>query len=116
MNFDWTFRVTDLVMICAVAVSPFLAVFVQSLIDQARERRGAKLAIFKDLMGTRRFQLSPVHVQALNRIDLEFTGNPAPEREVRGIWKEYLDHLSSLPPDPNARQQMMSTWLDKNQD
>ena len=42
----------------AVALSPILAVFVQRLIDIEREHRGAKLAVFKDLMGTRRFALS----------------------------------------------------------
>src|SRR5271165_1378259 len=69
MSFDWTLRITDLVMILAVLFSPFLAVYAQSRIDIGRERRGAKLAISKDMMGTRRFTLSPAHVQALNRIE-----------------------------------------------
>lgn len=116
MSIDWTVRITDAVMIFAILFSPFLAVWAQRQIDIGRERRGAKLAIFKDLMGTRRFTLSPVHVQALNRIDLEFTDNSRPEVEVRRIWREYLDHLSSLPPDPIARQQKMQSWLEKNED
>lgn len=116
MSFNWTIGITDVLMILAVSISPFLAVFVQRQIDLQRERRGAKLAIFKDLMGTRRFTLSPVHVQALNRIDLEFAGKSSAEREVRNIWKEYLDHLSSLPPDPIAKEQKMPSWLEKNED
>jgi hypothetical protein len=103
-------------MILAVLFSPFLAIYAQKRIDIQREGRGAKLAIFKDLMGTRSFTLSPIHVQALNRIDLEFTGDSPSERDVRKIWREYLDHLSSLPAEPTARQQKLSSWLEKNQD
>lgn len=116
MCFDWTVRITDFVMILAVAISPFLAVFAQSYLDRQRAGKEAKLAIFKDLMATRRFTLSAVHVQALNRIDLEFAGSSPLERQVREKWRVYLDHLSSLPSDPQARQQMMPTWLSKNED
>src|SRR5438132_6607762 len=116
MTFDWTVGITDIVMIFAVALSPFLAVYAQSRIDIGRASRGAKLAIFKDLMGTRRFTLSPAHVQALNRIDLEFTGDSASELQVKKIWREYLDHLSSLPAAPEDRQKKMQGWLDKNED
>src|ERR1700730_5892479 len=103
-------------MILAVLFSPFLAIYAQKRIDQAHERHGAKLAIFKDLMGSRRAPLSLVHVQALNRIDLEFTGTNHVEAEVRKIWREYLDHLSSLPSEPIERAQRLQSWIDKGQD
>jgi hypothetical protein len=38
------------------------------------------------------------------------------ERKVGEKWKIYLDHLSSLSQNPEEKQRMMPTCLDKNQD
>lgn len=65
--------ISDGLMILAVLVAPFLAVFAQKQIELWREQRSRKLWVFKTLMATRGRALSLEHVQALNVIDLEFT-------------------------------------------
>ena len=65
------------------------------LLLEFREIRNRKLHVFKTLMATRAYAVSPKHVEALNRIDLEFSNKHKKEREVVYAWKEYLDLLSS---------------------
>jgi len=102
-------------MIIAVIVAPFLAVFAQRQLDNLREIRGRRLAIFKSLMATRAAILSPEHVQALNMIDLEFTGNKY--KDIRIAWKEYLDHLGSQNAlDLKQREENLPTWGAKRDD
>ena len=50
-------------------------------------------------MATRAYTLSPGHVEALNRIDLEFDSKKKHEKKVLDAWKQYLDLLGdrSLP-------------------
>ena len=63
-------------------------------LDEQREIRERKVQIFKTLMATRSYTISWPHVEALNKIDLEFDKNVAKEKEVIEAWKGYLDHLS----------------------
>lgn len=44
-------------------------------------------------MATRASALSPHHVEALNRIDLEFDADTRKDKEVIEAWKAYLDLL-----------------------
>lgn len=86
---------TDILMIAATALSPLIAVQVTRYLDDRNEERGRKLQVFKTLMATRAYNLSPGHVEALNRIDLEFAGKSKGEKAVREAWQQYLDHLDS---------------------
>ena len=106
--------ISDTFMIIAVLVAPFLAVSVQKKIEAWKSQRDTKLWIFKTLMATRGSTLSTNHVQALNMIDLEFTDKDKKEKEVKRIWKEYLDHLASLPKDPEAQKTALPAWSEKN--
>jgi hypothetical protein len=83
----------DWLMLLAVLLSPFLAVYANILIERRRQRRERRLLIFKTLMATRASGLSPDHVQALNMIDIEFYGRDKKSKEVLQAWKSYLDHL-----------------------
>jgi hypothetical protein len=85
---------TDVLMIAATAVSPLIAVQVTRYLDDRNEERGRKLSVFKALMATRATTLAPQHVEALNRIDLEFSSKRPKERAVLDAWQQYLDHLS----------------------
>lgn len=106
---------SDFVMVIAVLVAPFLAVYAQNQIEALRERRRTKLWIFKTLMATRAAILSPDHVRALNMIDLEFTGKGAKERLVVRRWREYLDHLGSMPQgDSDDAKAAMPVWGEKS--
>lgn len=93
MAIDYTVKFTDLIMIVAVVVGPIVAVRLTRFLDEQREIRGRKLWIYKTLMATRAYTLSAQHVEALNRIDLEFNPNVTAERQVLSIWRQYLDLL-----------------------
>ncbi len=86
--------VLSVLTICAMFYSPIVALRVQRGLDEAREKQGRKLWIFKTLMGNRATRLNANFVQALNMIDIEFT-EPG-EKGVRDSWKELLDHYTAL--------------------
>lgn len=96
-----TMTITDWIMIAAVFLGPIVAVRLTRYLDDRKEVRARKLIIFKTLMATRAYNVSWKHVEALNRIDLEFSKNHKKEKEVIEAWKEYLDLLSNtqIPPD-----------------
>lgn len=85
--------VADWLMITAVLLGPIIAVRVTRYLDNRKEIRERKLWIFKTLMATRASTLSPHHVDALNRIDLEFSPKVKKDRPVLEAWKAYLDLL-----------------------
>lgn len=87
--------IADWLMIIAVLVGPIIAVQLTRYRDNLKERKERKLAIFKVLMATRAYNVSWTHVEALNRIDLEFDHNNRKEKAVIAAWKEYLDILSN---------------------
>ncbi|MDP1686469.1 DUF6680 family protein [Hydrogenophaga sp.] len=84
---------SDLLIILATAVSPLIAVQVTRFLDDRNEERGRKLQVFKTLMATRAYNISLTHVEALNRIDLEFSEKRPREKMVLDQWQQYLDHL-----------------------
>lgn len=86
---------TDALMILATGISPLIAVQVTRRLDDRNEERGRKLQIFKTLMATRAYTLSQAHVEALNRIDLEFSVRRKNEKAVVEVWQQYLDHLGN---------------------
>jgi hypothetical protein len=100
---------TDILMIAATALSPLIAVQVTRYLDDQNEVRGRKLHVFKTLMATRAYNLSPGHVEALNRIDLEFSSSKKVEIDVLEVWQQYLDHLGSKSLEGQA-------WNDKRVD
>ena len=67
-------------------------------------------------MATRGARMSPSHVEALNRIDVEFYGI----REVLDAWRVYFDHLNPnppfVPPNPLQPASNIQQWVDKGQD
>lgn len=106
--------ISDTLIILATLFSPVIAIQVQKWIERATERRDAQKQIFYDLMATRATRVAPKHVEALNRIDLEFS-NPGPrEREVLNRWRIYADHLNvSL---DGATEATLAQWNAKADD
>ena len=92
---------SDWLIISALLIGPIFAVQVQKAIESWRENKLRKLHIFKTLMATRGTPLSPPHVEALNRIDLEFFEKKPKEKKAIDAWKIYRDHLHSLKINPN---------------
>lgn len=93
---------TDILLILATGLSPVIAVQVTRYLDDRNEERGRKLRVFKTLMATRAYNVSPSHVEALNSIDLEFSTKKPTEKAVLDVWQQYLDHLGNLKMDPEA--------------
>lgn len=92
--------IADWLMIFAVLTGPIIAVQLTRYLDNRKEVSERKLVIFKTLMATRAYNISWDHVEALNRIDLEFDRNNKKEKAVIDAWKEYLDLLSSNSTSP----------------
>lgn len=87
--------ISDWLMIFAVLTGPIVAVRLTRYLDNKKEIRERKIAIFKTLMATRAYAVSWDHVMTLNKIDLEFDKSNKKEREVIDAWKEYLDLLGN---------------------
>lgn len=85
---------TDTLLIFATILGPILAVQAQKWIERATERRRGQLQVFYWLMASRATRLSNEHVQALNRIELEFRGKSTKEKAVRDAWRLYADKLN----------------------
>jgi hypothetical protein len=114
-----TVTISDWLIIAATLLSPVTAIQVQKLIERAAERRNAQQSIFHTLMATRATRLAPSHVQALNRIDLEFgktkwRRQSARQRDVTHRWRIYADHLHDLEDEsPPAR---LEAWVRRGDD
>jgi len=83
-----------LATLAAIVLGPILAVLVTRLIVAKREKKRRKFDVFSKLMQTRGIRLDPVHVAALNVVELEFFKEPL----VRNAYKTYIEHLSSPMP------------------
>lgn len=84
--------------ILAIAVGPFLGIWVHGNLEDKKRTYERKLDIFKTLMATRATPLAREHVESLNRIDIEFTGQK--EKRVREAWAVLLDHYGQGPIQP----------------
>jgi len=108
--------ISDYLMIVAVFLSPFLAVFAQRKIDLRREKRNDKLWVFRTLMETRGNKISLEHVQTLNSIELVFRDSKK-EKEIVEKWNEYLDHLLQVPDEKDKDYHVrLKAWSDKADD
>ena len=103
MTFDWTVKVTDLVIIVALVVGPILAVQITEYLRKSDEAKKRKIHIFRTLMSTRSVPLSPAHIEALNLVEIEFHWFRRQERRVIDCWRLYLAHL-------NDRNYPLESW------
>lgn len=102
----------EIFTIIALLLGPLIGIRVQNKLDDLREAKERKLAIFKTLMATRANRISFPHVQALNSIDLEFTGKSQIEKDITTSWKIYLDHLHDFPKKDAANfDTKLDAWL-----
>jgi hypothetical protein len=91
---DWITSIsgTNLAIIGATLSGPVLAVQAQKWLERGRDIKERRLAIFRTLMATRAAMLSPMHVEALNAVPVEFYGTSKKLRQINDAWKLYLDH------------------------
>lgn len=83
-----------LATLAAITLGPIIAVLITRLIDRNRERRSRRVDLFRALMQTRRIPLDPLHVAALNVVEIEFHK----DQDVRKAFQSYIQHLSSPMP------------------
>jgi hypothetical protein len=105
---DW-YAVSTIV---AVLAAPLVALRISRHFDESEEKKKRKLEIFTDLMATRSTGLSPKHVEALNRLDVEFYE----DEKVKEAWKEYLDHLNQAHKIVQNDKEGWATWTSKKED
>lgn len=79
-------------IIVATLLGPVLAVQAQKWLERNRVVKERRLMIFRTLMSTRTANLSPMHVEALNAVPVEFYGSSKKLKQINDAWKLYLDH------------------------
>lgn len=93
MIFDWTIKITDIIMIFAIIVGPIIAVQITEFIRRHQDQRDRKMYLFRTLMATRSATLAPAHIEALNLVEIEFHSNNHQDCKVVNAWKLYRAHL-----------------------
>lgn len=80
--------------ILALIVGPIAAVQAQRKVDEHKQERERRLALFRTLMATRISRAAdPRHTEALNLVEIEFYR----DKRVVDAWREYMNHLSLEP-------------------
>lgn len=101
----------ELLTIAAIVLGPILAVQTEKFLERRRDNRSRRVGIFKTLMATRGSSLSSAHVEALNRIDLEFSDDKKYKKVIES-WKEYFDNLGHRA----ETEEQMAVWSAKNEE
>ena len=104
-------HIYEILTLLAIVLGPIIAVQVQKYLERSRDLKNRKLYIFKTLMATRGSVLSFAHVEALNRIDLEFSGDRK-YLKVISSWKEYFDNLLQKA----ETQEELIVWSARNEE
>lgn len=102
--------------ILAILLAPLIALRVNVWLNWRNEAKNRKMEIFRNLMATRATGLSPLHVEALNRIDIEFYGDDEKNREVFNAWKEYRDHLGLAASIKTEDKDGWTNWTTRKED
>ncbi len=101
-------EIQGVLTIVALLLGPVIAVQTEKLIERTREAKRRRENIFKTLMSTRGRALLPAHVEALNRIDLEFSEKKF--EKVITAWQAYHAQLS----DPSVKDPKLEViWGEK---
>lgn len=85
---------SDWVLALCTLLGPILAVGATRFVDAWRERRARQEAVFVALMATRRAALTAEHVQALNRIEIEFAKNVSVTSDLRAYMRLLEDRAA----------------------
>ncbi|BAI71588.1 hypothetical protein AZL_009500 [Azospirillum sp. B510] len=81
----------------ATFVGPIVAVFATRVIDRLREKRDAKLNVFRALMRNRRLSLSQDFVSALNSVEVEFYGDKSVISALEELSQHYNKNIQLEP-------------------
>lgn len=84
----------DILVVISTLIAPLVAIQATRYLDRKREIRSAQQHLFLTLMATRATPTHIRHVEALNSIDVIFSGKKN-ESDIRLAWKAYLDFLAT---------------------
>jgi len=101
-------ELNDIITIVAIVIGPIAAVQIEKFLERKRDSKNRKNNVFKTLMATRGTVLSFSHVEALNRIDLEFSDEKK-YKKIIDSWKEYFDNLSQ-----KVTGEQLAVWSARN--
>lgn len=82
--FDW-------LTLLAIVIGPVIAIWAARYLAKKDQRDDRRMAIFRDLMRTRRTTLHPDHVGALNLVEIEF----ADDSQIISAWKRLFEHFGT---------------------
>jgi hypothetical protein len=82
-------------VVIATILGPIVAVFVTRMIDDGRSRKQRQTDVFRSLMRSRRWALSPDYVNALNLVEVEFAGIKPVENAQRELFQHLNQHTQS---------------------
>lgn len=85
----------DVINVIAIVVIPIVAVLIGQWLQNHSEKRKDKMQIFKVLMTSRIYGMTPESVNALNIIDIVFSD----DKGVREAWKDLNDKYRVSNPD-----------------
>jgi hypothetical protein len=95
--------------IIAVILGPIAALYIQGKRDEKKEHMARKTDIFRKLFITRAVAFSPVHIDSLNLIEVEFDSRKKPDKPVVDKWHEYWEHLNT---NQGSTPEEQKIWLD----
>lgn len=75
----------------AIVVGPIFAVLITYKLQRSNDQQQRRLAVFRSLMATRKTQLSPERVQALNLVEVEFYGKSSVLAKFKSLIETYND-------------------------
>lgn len=102
--------------IIAILLSPLIAVQITQYLNSKKEAKNRKIDVFGRLMATRATGLSPIHIESLNRIDIEFYSKKNEYKKVLDAWKIYHDHLNDPTMKGNDDEFDWKSWNKKSPD
>ena len=70
-----------------------LALLSQRVLDRLRQRKDQRQRLYFALMASRAQQLSPNHVQALNSIDIVFSGTSKQDQAIRAKYHAWIEQM-----------------------
>jgi len=106
IKLKYNMNLIDCIAIVSILCSPLVAIFVSIWYQNRKEKRQAKMDIFKNLIAYRKqYPIPMAFVAALNQIDIMFHK----DKKVIAAWKSYLE---SLNPESSSFQSHDNRLLD----
>jgi hypothetical protein len=115
-NTSVTIGINIIVTAVAILLAPVIALRINVWLNKKTESENRKREIFRNLMATRGSGLSPIHVEALNKIDIEFSQSDEKTKSVFDAWKEYRDHLNDAISIKPEDKEAWKNWTSRKED